>query len=88
MLGYADDLRRDIEAATPYLMKIGSHFIQKTLVADPPTLEAITFMLLSMWLHENGANSFKYLAQLLASKVLQGHDDLSMSLQLKIDRDP
>ena len=87
MVGYREDLRRDIEAATPYLMKIGAHFLEKTLTADPPTVEAITFMLLAMWLHENGADSFKQVAQVLASKFLQGHNDLSMHLQLKVGPD-
>jgi hypothetical protein len=87
MVGYPEELRRDIEVATPYLMKIGAHFMGKALNDDPPSFEAITFMLLAMWLHENGAEGFKFVVQTLASKFLQGHDDLSMNLQLKMNRD-
>ena len=83
LIGYKADLQSDIKAASPYLMKIGAHF----LFQDTPTPEAITFILLANWLYENGVEEFKYIGQALVSKFLRGHNDLSMGLKLDIKRD-
>ena len=82
LTGHPDDLRRDIETAAPYLMKVGSHF----LMQEAPTPEAVAFLLLAKWLEDNGVEHFKYVAQMLASRLAsQGQ---SLSLSCRIDNDP
>src|SRR5205823_5354181 len=74
--GHPDDLRRDVELAAPYLMKLGTHF----LTQETPTAEAITFLLLANWLQERGIEHFKYVAQILALRLApKGH---SLRLEL------
>lgn len=43
LTGHADDLRRDVDAAAPYLMKLGTHFLS----LKSPTPQAIAFLLLA-----------------------------------------
>lgn len=65
MLGHPDDIRADVEAAAPYLMKIGSHFmVQETL-----TPEAVGFLLFARWLEQNGSAAFTYMPQILVSRL-------------------
>jgi hypothetical protein len=65
LAGHPDDLRRDIEAAAPYILKVGSHFLSQ----QAASAEALAFILLAKWLAENGADHFKYIAKLLASQM-------------------
>jgi hypothetical protein len=79
LTGHPDDLRRDVESAAPYLMKIGTHF----LLQETPTPEAIAFLLLANWFQENGIEHFKYLAQMLALRLASKGHTLSLELRLK-----
>jgi hypothetical protein len=62
LTGHPDDLRRDITAAAPYLMKLGSHLLAGGGAAD----NAIGFWLLAN-LKEVNVEHLKHIASLLAS---------------------
>ena len=79
--GDRDDLRRDVELAAPYLVKVGTHF----LLQETPSAEGIAFLLLANWLQENGIDHFKYVAQLLALRWASKGHELSLKVQLTRD---
>jgi len=79
LTGHADDLQRDVDAAAPYLMKLGTHFL--TLKSATP--EAIAFLLLAHWLESQGVEHFKFVAQALASQLISHGEALELNLQHK-----
>ena len=81
LAGHPDDLRRDVELAAPYLVKVGTHF----LLQETPSAEGIAFLLLANWLQENGIDHFKYVAQLLALRWASKGHELSLKVQLTRD---
>jgi hypothetical protein len=62
MMGHPDDLRRDADAAAPYLMKLGTHFLS----LEEPTDEACAFLIVAQWLDRQGFEQFNAVAQALA----------------------
>jgi hypothetical protein len=83
MIGHQDWLRRDIEAAIPYLMKIGLYFFKIRLNEEPPTPEEIAFMLFLRVLQEYITEESKFGFQILTSMYPHPHDDLVINIQVK-----
>jgi hypothetical protein len=81
LAGHPDDLRRDVELAAPYLMKIGTHL----LLQETPSAEGIAFLLLAKWLQENGIDHFKYLTQILALRWTSKGHELNLKVHLTSD---
>jgi hypothetical protein len=63
LTGHPDDLRRDIAAAAPYLMKLGGHLLGQGATAA----DAIGFWLLANLKEADGVEHLKHIAPLLAS---------------------
>jgi hypothetical protein len=78
-MNHPDELRHDVAAAAPYLMKLGSHFMSQ----DPPSVEAVAFMLLCRWLEAHGEEYMKYPAQILAQRCAALGMTLTLNARLE-----
>ena len=83
--GHPDNMKQDMEAASPYLCKIGSHLMSGLFFDDPPRTESILFAILACWFVEQGAKDLDIFVKMFRAKFFQGQESLQVSIQLGDD---